>query len=149
MGAHSSRVLRERAGILTYSTIEDRSEWRAGCPLQSWICRREKDIISTVLFGRALVVSEEPWWGTAKFPTTFVSSQWPSQQARSQIRAESPHVALRLQAEYIEFARGPYKNMAVGHRRNAELYSDARGLCAAVVEFNRKIRRIERVQDGG
>ena len=70
----------------------------------------------------------------------------PSQCTRGQSQIDSPRVALWLQAEYIEFARGPYKNMPVSHRRNAELYSDSRSLCAAVVEFHRKIRRIERVQ---
>lgn len=108
---------------------------------------REKDIISSVLFGRALVVSEEPRWGTAKFPTTFVSFLCALPHAtRGQSQIDSPRIALWLQAEYIEFARGPYKNMPVSHGRNAELYSDSRSLCAAVVEFHRKIRRIERVQ---
>jgi hypothetical protein len=40
----------------------------AKCQLQSW-SGGVKRIIASVLFGRALVVSEEPPWGHKEFPT--------------------------------------------------------------------------------
>jgi hypothetical protein len=95
---------RHYLGVIQLSKIVANT---AEMPTSELDCQREKDIISSVLFGRALVVSEGPRWGTAKFPTTFASllCAFPTGSCGHGLMVLAlPGAALRQQAEHIEFA---------------------------------------------